>query len=169
MNQNMNQIKYLSAFIVFTLIFQVSRAQNSISVTERSSVSIDLSAIIAAGKNIEMVIDDSQWINYSIELSPSETLASISVEIASGNIPNGMEFYMQAEHYTGSSRGKTGRTTGKIRVDHVPKVLINDIGTSNTGHGKHQGHQLILSMVITDFSLLQPGAYSLYIQYTLKQ
>ena len=165
----MNSKKKLFALTIITLLSQMAWAQNRISVTERSSASIDLSAIIAAGKNIEMVIDDSQWINYSIELSPSETLASISVEIASGNIPNGMEFYMQAGHYTGSSRGKTGRTTGKIRVDHVPKVLINDIGTSNTGHGKHQGHQLILSMVITDFSLLQPGAYSLYIQYTLKQ
>lgn len=165
----MNKVKFLSALMVFTLIFQVSRAQNSLSVTERSSVSIDLSAIIAAGKNTELVTDDSQWINYIIAMNPSETLASISVEIASGTIPNGMEFYMQAGPFTGTGKGKTGRTTGKIRVDHVPKVLINDIGTSNTGHGKHQGHQLILSMVITDFSLLQPGNYSLYLQYTLKQ
>jgi hypothetical protein len=165
----MNQKKYLSAFIVLTLIFQVGWAQNSLSVSDRSSVSIDLSELIAAGKNTEMVADNTQWINYSLEVNPAEPFASISVEIASGNIPNGIELYMQAGYYTGSGRGKTGRPTGKIRIDHMPKVLINDIGTSFTGHGRHQGHQLILSIVITDFALLQPGEYTLYIQYTLKQ
>jgi len=163
--------KYLFALIVITLIFRVGWAQNnnSMSLTDRSSVSIDMSALIAAGKNTEKVVDNTQWINYSLEVNPSEPSASISVAIASGNITNGMELYIQAGYYTGSGHGKTGRPTGKIRVDNVPKVLINDIGTSYTGHGKHQGHQLILSMVITNFALLQPGDYTLYILYTLKQ
>lgn len=165
----MNSNKSLFVLIALTLISQVVWAQNSLSVSDRSSVTIDLSALIAAGKNTEMVADNTQWINYSLEVNPADPSASISVAIASGNIPNGIELYMQAGYYTGQGRGKAGRPTGKIRVDHVPKVLINDIGTSYTGHGKHQGHQLILSMVITDFSLLQPGDYTLYIQYTLKQ
>ena len=165
----MRSKKYLFVLIVLSLITTAVLGQNSLSVSERSSVTLDLSALIAAGKNTEMVTDNAQWINYSLEVNPAEPVASISVSIASGNIPNGVELYMQAGYYTGSGRGKTGRPTGKIRVDHVPKVLINDIGTSFTGHGKHQGHQLTLSMVITDFSLLQPGDYTLYLQYTLKQ
>lgn len=165
----MNRKKYLLALIVITLISPVGWAQNSMSVSDRSSISIDLSAIATAGMHTEMVADNTQWINYSLEVNPAEPFASISVEIASGNIPNGIELYIQAGYYTGSGRGKTGRPTGKIRIDHMPKVLINDIGTSFTGHGRHQGHQLILSIVITDFALLQPGEYTLYIQYTLKQ
>jgi hypothetical protein len=165
----MNQKKYLTAFIVLSMIFHVSWAQNSVSVSERSSVSIDMSELIAAGKNTEMIADNSQWINYSLEVNPAEPSSSISVSIASGNIPDGIELYMQASHYTGSGQGKMGRPSGKIRLDHVPKDLINDIGKSFTGNGRRKGHQLTLSMVITDFALLQPGIYTLYIQYTLKQ
>jgi hypothetical protein len=165
----MNSKKYLLALIVITLTSPVGWAQNSMSVSDQSSISIDLSAIVTAGMHTEMVVDNSQWINYSLDVNPAEPYASISVEIASGNIPNGIELYMQAGYHTGSGRGKTGQPTGKIRIDNMPKVLINDIGTSFTGHGRHQGHQLILSIVITDFALLQPGEYTLYIQYTLKQ
>jgi len=143
-------------------------AQNSLSVSDRSSVTIDLSSLIAAGNNSEMIADNAQWINYSLDLTPVEPYLYISVSTASGSFPNGVELYMQASHYTGQGRGKTGKPTGKVRLDHVPKELITEIGKSYTGHGKHQGHQLMLSMVITDFSLLQPGDYTLYIQYTLK-
>lgn len=167
----MKSYKCIFSLIVLTHIFSAGLAQNgnNMSVTDRSSVSIDMNALIAAGVHSEKIVDNSQWINYSLFVSPSEPLSSISVELSSGNIPNGMELYIQAGHNTGSGRGKLGRPTGKIRVDNVPKVLISDIGTSFTGNGKHQGHRLILSMVITDFSLLQPGDYTIYILYTLKQ
>jgi len=167
----MKHRKYLLLLIVITFIAQVGWAQNNnnVSVSNQSPISIDLSAVIAAGMSTEIVADNTQWINYSLEINPAEPFATISVAIASGNIPSGMELYMQAGDYKGPGHGKIGRPTGKIRVDHVPKVLINDIGTSYTGHGKHQGHQLTLSMVITDFGLLEPGDYTLYLQYTLKQ
>ena len=157
--------------IVFSLIYTVGIAQNNnnLYVTDRSSVIIDVSAIISTGIFSEKIVDNTQWINYSLDVSPSEPLSSISVSIASGTVPNGIELYIQAGSHVGSGRGKTGRPTGKIRIDNVPKVLINDIGNSYTGNGKNQGHQLTLSMVITDFSLLQPGDYTLYILYTLKQ
>lgn len=167
----MKSLKYILSLIIITLIFRAGRSQNnnSMSVTDRSSVSIDMSSVIAAGIHSEKIVDNTQWINYSLFVSPSEPLSSISVEIASGSVPSGMELYIQAGYNTGSGRGKLGRPTGKIRVDNVPRVLISDIGTSFTGNGKHQGHRLILSMVITDFALLQPGDYTIYILYTLKQ
>ena len=167
----MKQRKYLLALIVITLISPVGWAQNnnSVSVSNQNPISIDLSAIIKAGVHSEMVADNTQWINYDLEINPAEPAATISVEISSGNIPPGMELYLQAGNYNGSGRGKAGRPTGKIRLDHMPNVLINDIGSSNTGHGKHKGHQLTLSMVITDFGLLQSGDYTIYLQYTLKQ
>ena len=167
----MKQKKYLLVLIVITFIFREGWAQNnnSLSLSNQSPVSIDVSALIRNGKYTEMVVDDTQWINYDLEINPAEPAASISVSIANGNIPPGVELYMQAGNYNGSGRGKAGRPTGKIRVDHIPNVLINDIGSSNTGHGKHKGHNLTLSLVITDFGLLEPGDYTLYLQYTLKQ
>ncbi len=142
---------------------------NNLYVTDRSSVLIDVSAIISAGIFTERIVENTQWINYSLDISPSDPLSSISVSIASGSVPKGIELYIQAGSHVGSGRGKTGRPTGKIRIDNIPKVLINDIGNSYTGNGRNQGHQLTLSMVITDFALLQPGDYTLYILYTLKQ
>jgi hypothetical protein len=161
--------KYLLALFVFTLIFKVGCAQNSLTVTDRNTTTFDMSAIIAAGNHTEMVVDNSQWINYSFTVSPSDPPGSISVSIASGVIPPGMEIYIQAGNENGLGHGKTGKPTGKIKLGNIPSVLINDIGTSYTGRGKHQGHQITLSIVIVDFALMQPGDYTLNLQYTLKQ
>jgi hypothetical protein len=169
MNLKMKHKKYFLPFIVITFLFKLGWAQNSVSVTDHGSILIDMSAIIAAGMKTEMVADSTQWLNYSLDVNRNEPFGTISVEIASGNIPSGMEIYLQAGNYNGSYHGKTGRPVGKIKVDHMPMVLINDIGTSNTGNGKHKGHQLFLSVVITDYALLQPGDNTLYFLYTLKQ
>jgi hypothetical protein len=165
----MNKKKYLLIVTAITVIFQVGLAQNNLTLTDRSTIIFDMTAILAAGNHTEMVVDNTQWINYSFNLNPADPYASISVAIASGNIPPGMEIYLQAGYYNGTSRGKAGRPTGKIKLDNIPNVLINDIGSINTGHGKHQGHQITLSIVIVDFALLQPGDYTLNLQYTLKQ
>lgn len=166
----MKILKYISTCIPIMLMSIAGLAQNNnLYVTDRSSVLIDVSAIISAGIFTERIVENTQWINYSLDISPSDPLSSISVSIASGSVPKGIELYIQAGSHVGSGRGKTGRPTGKIRIDNIPKVLINDIGNSYTGNGRNQGHQLTLSMVITDFALLQPGDYTLYILYTLKQ
>ena len=165
----MNIKKYLLLVSGFMVIFQAGLAQNNLTVTDRSTITFDMTAILAAGNHTDIVVDNTQWINYSFNLNPADPYASISVAIASGIIPPGMEIYLQAGYYNGSSRGKAGRPTGKIKLGNIPNVLINDIGSINTGHGKHQGHQITLSIEIVDYSLLQPGDYILNLQYTLKQ
>ena len=165
----MDKIKYLLPLIVIMTIFLKCPAQNNLSVTDRSTMTFDMTAILVAGNHTEMVVDNTQWLNYSFELNPADPYASITVAISSGTIPSGMEIYVQAGYYNGSGRGKAGRPTGKIKIGNIPNVVINDIGSMNTGHGKHQGHQLTLSIVITDYALLQPGDYTLNLQYTLKQ
>lgn len=161
--------KYLLTLIVISIIFKVGEAQNSLSVTDRNTTTFDMTSIISAGNHTEMVVDNSQWMNYSFIVSPSDPPGSISVSIVSGNIPPGMEIYIQAGNNNGLGNGKTGRPTGKIKLGNIPSVLINDIGTSYTGHGKHQGHQITLSIVIVDYALVQPGEFTLNLQYTLKQ
>ena len=165
----MNIKRYLLIVMAITVIFQVGLAQNNLTVTNRSTITFDMTTILAAGNHTEMVVDNTQWINYSFDLNPTDPYASITVAIASGIIPPGMEIYLQAGYYNGSSRGKAGRPTGKIKLGNIPNVLINDIGSINTGHGKHQGHQITLTIEIVDYALLQPGDYTLNLQYTLKQ
>src|ERR1035437_11000911 len=153
----MDTKKYLLVLIVITLIFRVGWAQNSLLVTNRNTTTFDMSAIIAAGNHIETVIDNTQWMNYSFTVSPSDPPGMITVSIASGDIPPGMEIYIQAGYENGFGHGKAGKPTGKIKLDHIPNVLINDIGTSSTGNGKHKGHQINISIMITDYALIQPG------------
>jgi len=150
-------------------MFQVGRTQNNLSVTDRSTITFNMTAILVAGNHTEKVVDNNQWINYSFDLNYGDPFASISVAIASGNIPPGMEIYIQAGYDNGFGHGKTGKPTGKIKLGNIPTVLINNIGTSSTGRGKHKGHQLTLSIMIVDYALIQPGDYTINLQYTLKQ
>jgi hypothetical protein len=165
----MDKKKYLLVLAVFMIIFFKCPAQNDITVTDRSTVTFNMTAILAAGNHTDMIVDNTQWLNYSFDLRQGDPYASISVAIASGNIPPGMEIYIQAGNDNGLGHGKTGKPTGKIKLDHIPNVLINNIGTSSTGHGKHKGHQLTLSMTIVDYAMVQPGDYTINLQYTLKQ
>lgn len=156
-------------FVLFTTNNGFAQNSNSLSVTDRNPVALNMSTLTSAGMNNEIILDNSQWMNYAVETNPSEPYTSISVAITAGSVPPGIEIYLEAGFNHGSGYGKTGRPTGKIHLNNSPKVLINEIGSSNTGRGKHRGHRLTMSMVITDFSLLQPGDYSLYILYTLAQ
>jgi hypothetical protein len=165
----MNTKTFLILLITSTFLSATVPAQNrnSVSVTNRSSSVLNISAIYSAGKAVEMVLDNTQWINYSINVNPSEPFGSISASIASGNVPPGVVVYLEASHDHGSGWGKKGKPTGKIKLGNVPDVLINEIGTCNTGNGKYHGHKLTMSVVITDYALLQSGEFNLYIQYTL--
>lgn len=165
-----NTPKYILLFIIvhFTLA-GYSQNSNSMSITNRSTSSYDLSAMYTAGKRPDKIVDNSQWMNYSLKVNPSEPLKSISVSIASGTIPPGVEIYLEADSENGSGNGKMGKPTGKIRLSNVPQTIIHEIGTSNTGNGKYRGHRLTMTAVVTNFGLLEPGNYSLYILYTLNQ
>lgn len=168
--QNIKTIKYIILLVLIPLsLTNHAQNSNSISITNRRTSSYDLSAIYTAGKRPESIVDNSQWMNYSLKVNPSEPLNSISVSVASGTIPPGIEIYLEAESENGSGSGKIGRPTGRVRLSNVPQILIHEIGTSNTGNGKYRGHRLTMTAVITNFGLLEPGYYNLYILYTLNQ
>ncbi len=162
--------KYILLLIlIYFSLANFAQNSNSMSITNRNTSSYDLSGIYTAGKRPEKIVDNSQWMNYSIKVTPSDPLKSISVSIASGTIPPGVELYLEADSDNGSGTGKKGKPTGKIKLSNVPQVLIHEIGTCNTGNGKFRGHKLTMSIVITNFGLLEPGYYNLYIIYTLNQ
>jgi hypothetical protein len=166
----MNTPKYIWLLILIHLsLANFAQNSNSMSITNRSTSSYDLSAIYTPGKRLEKIVDNSQWMNYSLKVNPSEPLQSISVSIATGTIPPGVEIYLEADSENGSGSGKMGKPTGKIRLSNVPQTLIHEIGTCNTGNGKYRGHRLTMTAIVTNFGLLEPGNYNLYILYTLNQ
>lgn len=156
-------------WILLLSISCISHAQNSISLTKRNPIYMDLTPSFSAGLTKKNISDDSQWLNYTTLVHPSDPTISITVEIASGSIPKGLEMQIEASHYIGMSKGKPGIPTGKIIVTHIPRVLIDNIGTSYTGSGRNEGHQLTYSFIITDYSKLLSGTTTIYLQYTITQ
>jgi hypothetical protein len=165
----MNVKKYLIILMVLTITFLVGQAQNSLTLTNRSTTTFEMTAILTAGNHTETVIDNTQWMNYTYNWNWPDPYATVSVAIASGSIPTGMEIYIQAANYSGTGHGKAGKPTGKIKLSNIPTDLIYQIGDVNTGHGKRQGHQITLSILIVDYALVQPGNYTLNLLYTLSQ
>lgn len=164
----MNKLTYITALCLL-LICNTTSAQNRLSLTNRSPIFVDLNASLSTGKPKQVVTVDSQWLNYTTLVDPSEPTFSISVEVASGTIPEGMELQMEASQYVGMSKGRPGTPTGKITVTNMPRVLIDNISTFYTGSGRNEGHKLTFSFIIKDYAKLQSGSTNLYIQYTITQ
>lgn len=151
------------------LICGVSQAQNKISVSKRNPIYMDLTPSYSAGLSKKIITDDSQWLNYTTLVYPTDPTISITVEVSSGSIPDGMELQIEASQYIGMSKGKQGTSTGKLTVSHRPRVLINNIGTCYTGTGKYEGHRLTFSFIITDYAKVKSGISNIFIQYTITQ
>lgn len=170
MSIKIRQLIFVTGIILSTTVIvnaQSGHKMNKLVVTESSSINIDMNSVIAAGENSEKVVSNNQWLNYSLHVNPSDPVSSISVSVVSGSLPPGVEVYVQAGRHTGNGQGKTGVPAGKVKIENVPKVILGGIGSSSTGNGNFQGHQIIFSMMITDFALLRPGNYTIYLQYTL--
>jgi len=147
----------------------VSNAQNSITLSKGEPIYMNFTSSFDAGLPKKIITDNSQWLNYTTLVHPSDPTISISIELVSGSIPEGMELQVEASPYIGMSRGKPGRASKKITVSHMPRILIDNIGTCYTGSGRNEGHRLTFSFVITDYSKIQSGINSIYLQYTITQ
>lgn len=155
--------------ILFTLLSVGIVAQNKVTVSKRNPIYLELSNIYRAGAQNIVLADDSQWLNYTILIEAQDPTVSISASINSGSIPKGMELYVEASNYKGFSRGKVGRSNGRIALSHMPQVLIHNIGTSYTGSGRNEGHQLKFFFKIIDYAKLEPGLHTIYVEYTITQ
>lgn len=165
------RIQYVRLFFGVLLFFssQILFAQNKIAISKRAPISLNLSNVYNAGSKGQIMADNSQWLNYTVVVKHGDPKVSISVDIDSGSVPEGLELYVEASAYKGFSRGKMGSPTGRIRLTNVPRVLIDNIRTSYTGSGKNEGHQLTFYFEIKDYSKLEPGINSIYVQYTINQ
>lgn len=155
--------------ILLLSISSISYAQNRLSVSKSNPILMDLTPKNNAGLSPDVIIDNSQWLNYTTLVHYSEPTLSITVEVVSGSIPEGMELQIEASPYRGMSKGNHGRPTGKITVSNIPRVLIDNIRTSYTGSHRNEGHQLTFTYIITDYAKVKSGNYTIYVQYTITQ
>ncbi len=160
---------YIIVLLIILLLQGCLYAQNSISLSNRSPKYVDFKPSYNQGDSKQIIIDDSQWLNYTTLVDPSDPTISISVEIANGSVPKGMELEIDASSYIGKAKGKAGIPNSKIKVTNIPRILINNIGTCYTGSGRYEGHKIIISFKIVDYSKVQTGLHSIDLLYTITQ
>jgi hypothetical protein len=134
------------------------------------SITLDLQHSNNAGKQIQNSsnVDDTKWINYSCSLSPESPFKSLSVQIVSGTVPSGTELLLEANNYIGSGNGQHGISNGIIALNSFPQNIITNIGAAYTSNGTNNGHRLIYSLRIIDYSLLDyEDSTTLTITFTL--
>ena len=166
--KNIQVLKW-TILLLLTICNTLLIAQNKIAISKRTPLFVDMRNISNAGLKGEVIADNSQWLNYTVMIDSSDPTVSISVNIASGSVPEGLEMYVEAGRYKGFSRSRMGKPVGRVLLTHVPRVLINGIGTSYSGSGRNEGHQLTFSFKIKDYSKLEPGQNTIYVEYTITQ
>lgn len=96
------------------------------------------------------------WINYSsIVGAATRTSRKVTAQIASGIVPDGISINLVATTPAGAGGGKLGvPVSGGIILTTTAQDLIVGIGSSYTGNGPGNGHQLIYT-----FQATGPDAY----------
>ncbi len=156
--------------LCIVLIFSqyVAQSQNSITISS-SGLPENPTDIIGPGNPISVVTDDTKWLNYNILLDPYDSPVSITVEIASGPLPDGLQLQIQAGTYQGGGGSSSGTPMGKIMLSNQPQVLIENIETCNSGIGPYLGHQLTYTYTISDYTISFASLSTIQVLFTINQ
>jgi hypothetical protein len=99
-------------------------------------------------------IHDELWINYTSCLTSGGSSRSVSVQVASGTIPDGVQLILSPSGFSGSGKGTHGIPVGEVILSQTPQTLISGIGRCFTGDGQKNGHKLSYSLRISDYQSL---------------
>lgn len=117
---------------------------------------------------IEESSDETLWLNYTSALPENLNSRSVMVEIAQGSLPEGIQLSLEISDYSGNGNGQFGSPAGKMELSSQPKPVISGIGNCYTGDGIQNGHQLIFSLEISDYSKFTAvGESNFMLLYTL--
>lgn len=150
-------------FATLKLLGQANRID--ILLSGRVNPIINLANISLAGGRSVTFVDSEQWLNYSARRNPNDNFYYITVQLASGTIPPGVRIFIQAGADVGSGTGIAGSPTGMVQLGVIPQVIVNQIGNTNTGNKKNQGHQIFMTIEVVDFALFESALNNLYIEY----
>jgi hypothetical protein len=96
--------------------------------------------------------NETLWINYSSTLLNANNSRIIKAEISRGTTPKGINLFLEASNYSGNGDGRTGQSTGKVKLTNHPKPIITNIGNCYTGDGLMNGHSLSFSVEISNYA-----------------
>jgi hypothetical protein len=135
--------------------------------------SLTVSAPTEAGNKIDISRAQQKnriWLNYSSIINSQNHRRKV-IAVIQGEIPAGMQLFVEASQVTGQGNGTLGQSIGKVELSIQPADVISDIGSCYTGKGVSNGHLLTYKLE-TDNSgdkmaaLVQHQA-SLQVIYTL--
>lgn len=132
------------------------------------SVVLNLDPPVEAGLPLQSDSDNSSWLNYSLCIESTDSDHYITVDLASGSVPAGLELTVEASSYSGFGAGTLGTSAGPVVLSSGAQVLINGIRGAYTGDGVNNGHQLTYQLTISDYSQVDfDQSSNILITYTI--
>jgi len=120
------------------------------------------------GLNFATATDNSVWVNYSSVVASGQN-RSINAKI-DGTVPEGLQLKVSAGSYNGNGAGTIGSSAGNVILSDKDQEIISGIGSSYTGNGTSQGHNLTYQLDLTDtdnYQNLMEGDTEITVTYTL--
>jgi hypothetical protein len=126
-----------------------------------------------AGHRIEITRNriSGIWLNYTSIVSADNRNHKVMAAMY-GSLPDALQIVLEASPYTGSGKGKTGMPTGSKVLSSQPAEIISNIGSSFTGKGVNNGHELTYTLQWKneeELSGLHVGNSSVEIMYTISE
>lgn len=118
------------------------------------SITLAIQAPSEAGNPPAASSNTSKWINYTSAIAPTTSSRAIQVQITNGSVPAGLNLRVLAYADAGGGGGTMGTSSGQVTLTGAPNTIVSNIQGCYTGDGSGNGHQLMYSIVVTDYSLL---------------
>ena len=118
-------------------------------------IQLSMTAPVESGQPITIDGENkTKWLNYTSAIPDNGLSRTITAQISSGTLSEGVELYLGAGNYQGNGAGNHGTPGGNISLNENPQVLISDIGRGFTGNGLYNGHLLTYGLNILDYDKL---------------
>lgn len=174
------KIKYVISLCVLFLSLGKAQAQNNI-----ADVSIDLPTVALldiepsgtlvmsfsvpgeAGAPLVNPTDNSKWLNYTSAIRQGDPLRNVTAMVSSTIL--GIDIKLEVATTSGlNSGGNLGTPVqGPVTLGTNPINIIIGIGGAYTGDGSGNGHQLTISLVPNNYSVLKAQSTNVNIIYTI--
>ncbi|TDB59537.1 hypothetical protein [Arundinibacter roseus] len=138
-----------------------------------TAITFAFTAPTEAGLPIQAPSPNTQlWLNYSTISQPytMDGPATRKISVKLNGTTYGVDLLLAAATYTGSGAGDFGTPEANpITLTENDQDLITEIGSSYTGDGTSNGHQLTYSLSFrgSNYSQLEQGTFGTNVVYTI--
>ena len=137
---------------------------------DNNNITLTVPPPVRAGEGLDVsqVRNEELWINYTTSRKNNGAFRSVQVAM-DGTVPAGMRIKLTASaRAAGQGGGIFGSPAGALTLGSSPQTLISGIGGCFTGNGVNSGHQLVFTLEVTDYALIeQVQDANLLLTYTL--